>query len=260
MLPLSKEEKAALEASESPTSTWDDSARLFRGCLYGDFGSGKTSLAMKIVQALDAFPALIITTDSAWTVLQKHPEYEGLIDRRPYEGYTQMRVIAKAHYEGLEPYAKYKSIVWDTVSTGVTNTIDRLVIGKKYSDQRDPDVASWTHYNLASSKLREVIEVLNQSNLHVIYNAHVRDPSEDDRKKKRFAIRPDMPWSCFSVVAREVGMIGWLYKEKSGSERLIQLEGTLTETAKSQIPGIEEKTYKQNDIPQLIQNWRKGNN
>jgi hypothetical protein len=104
--------------------------------------------------------------------------------------------------------------------------------------------------------LREIVYALNKTNLDVVYTAHVREPTDLDRKKKKFAIRPSGPEKCFEVLAQEVNLIGWLYKEDRGNERLISFEGTNLQTGKSQISTIEERTYKVAEIPELIRKWK----
>ena len=231
--------------------------KLLRAMLYGDFGSGKTTLAGQIIKALDC-KFMIFNTDSSWVVLQKDPEVAKLIDRRALTGFKQLKVFARAHSEGIEPFCNYGVILIDTLSTGVYNLLRDYVSLKKYTDQRDPDVESWTHYNLVRAKTRELIQQLNQSGLHVIYTAHHTEPSEAEKKDriiKSYGIRPGIPEKTFNVIAQEVQMMGWLHKDEGQRDRLIQLAGTLRVVAKCQIPGIDEKTYKVTQIPELIKKW-----
>lgn len=248
---------AALEASTQPVSLTDELPPL-RAMLYGSYGQGKTTLAVRIAQALGGRTALV-TTDSAWTVVYKEPE-EVLktIDRIPYQGFSHVQAIAEAHDEDIAPYNGYNTLIWDTVSTGndqvLRNLVDQKNFGAKH--QLDPLVEGWPHYRIAARLLRDTIIVLNKSKLNIIYIGHVRDPSENDKEKKRFAIRANMPQACYDVLAQEVNLIGWLHKEKRGSRYLIQTEGTLTEEAKSQIPTIPQTVLEVEEIPKLITQWR----
>src|SRR6185503_14918733 len=134
-----------------------------------------------------------------------------------------------------------------------------LVNAAKFSDQRHPELESWSHYNLMRAKALEMIEELNQSNLNIIFLAHDQDPSTQEKEKdvvKKFAARPNMPEKTFNIFAGEVSLVGWLSKEGDRAQRKISFEGTLRRMAKSQIPGIDEKTYLTDEIPNLVKKWQ----
>lgn len=232
-----------------------DERRLFRSLFYGDPGSGKTSLAMECVKVLGGETALI-TTDSAWTViLSESQEFLDTIHRLPFSGFSQITTFLDARDQGIEPYAKCTNLVWDTVSTGVDHVMRNLVDQLPYDAkaQSHPLVEGWPHYRIAERALLDTILRVNKTDLNVIYTAHIRDPTEADTKKRRFAIRPNMPQASYNVVAREVSMIGWMYVDK-GKHR-IQTAPTKTETAKSQIPTIPQSDLAVEDIPTLLRKW-----
>lgn len=200
----------------------------------------------------------LVSTDSAWTVLLNNSDTAANVIKFDFDGLAQIRAIAQANIEGIEPFCNYKSLLWDTASTGCNNVLRKLVAGKPLDSkhQIDPTVEGWPHYRMLECAVRDTVEVLNKSNLHIIYTAHLRDPNDNDKAKKRFAIRPAMPEGSYKAIAQEVNFIGWLYQEKAGDKaRKIQLEGTLQETAKSQIPTIPQGTYLTSQIPELVQKW-----
>lgn len=219
--------------------------------IYGEPGSGKTDLAGRLI-AQSGKPAALISSDSAWVTLLKNPKAAELTTRYPYSGFSQVRAIAQAAIEGIEPYCNYGTLVWDTLSTSIEWTLGKLVQSKKFRDQIDSEAASWTHYNLVQRALGPVVDDLNKAPFDVIYLSHVRQPNEQDAKKQIFAIRPNTPEACFRQVAGEVQLIGWLNKEKTGGKRVLQVEGTNTTTAKSQIFSIPEGKYPVEEIPALI--------
>jgi AAA domain len=230
----------------------DQERRLLRALFYGDFGSGKSTLALHLVEN----KAIWITTDSAWVVIYKYPELMARVTRFPFEGFSQIRSIVQAHKEGIEPWCTYDTLIWDTFTTSIETSLRNLVASKQYNDQRDPEVESWTHYNIVSKKLRETVDTLSKSNLNIIYTGHIRDPNDQDKQKKRFAIRANAPEASYNIVAREVSLIGWLYKDDRGSKKRIQFEGTLREQAKSQISTIQETVYNLDQIPELVRQWK----
>ena len=236
--------------------------KLLRALFYGEPGMGKTSIAAHLIEDRGC----IVTTDSSWTVIQKHPDIAEKIDRFEFEGLSQIEAIAQANAEGIEPYASYDTLIWDTASTGV-NTLLRT-LNERFIEDRGKlvprpankpvgvDTESWAHYRTAERLLTDTIAVLNKSKLNIIYLAHLRQPNQQDTEKGKFAIRPAMPEACFKVLYQEVQLLGWLYKESAESPRKVQLAGSNKETAKVQLPGIEEKTYLVAELPELIRKWK----
>lgn len=238
-----------------------DDTRLFRGCLYGDFGMGKTTLAGNIAKVIGG-PVCLIHTDSAWTVLQRDEEFASRITRYPFDSLPQIRMIVQAHMEGIEPFASYKTIIWDTFTTSIDRVLRDLVAKKPETGGKHPDptLEAYIHYRLAANSLKDTVDLLKQSDLNVIYTGHVRTPTDADQNKSKFAIRPNSPEASYNVVGQEVNLIGWLTKEKVGGkfQRKIQTSGTTTETAKSQIPTIPEAILDQSQIPELVEKWIRG--
>jgi len=249
--------KDALSSLCQPMSLAEEK-RLLRILFYGDPGVGKTSLIFEIIRRLGGKTALL-TTDSAWTVLFKDQfnDIRDSIDRYPFAGFSQVKAIIEARKEGIEPYASYEHFVLDTVSTGVDTVMRKLVDtvkDPKVKAQQPHDlVEGWPHYRITERALLDTVNELNRTDLNVFYTAHIRDPNDNDKAKKRFAIRPNMPQASYNVVSREVSLIGWLHVEKG--KYLIQTQPTLTETAKSQIATIPQSILEVDQIPELVEKW-----
>ena len=235
------------------SSTVSNEKRLLRALFYGDFGSGKSTTALKCVED----KGIWVTTDSAWVVIDKYPELQDKITRFPFTGFSQIRSFCEAKAEGIEPWASADTLIWDTFTGSIESTlnffIDTLPV---FNDQRHPEVPSWTHYGLIQRKLRETIDVLSKSQYNVIYLGHNRDPNEQDKLSGKFASRPNAPEASYNIVAREVQLLGWLFKEAKGSQKKIQFEGTTRQSAKSQVSTINETTYLLEQVPELIKKWK----
>lgn len=255
---MDKDILAELDKLGQPASALDQPKKL-RALFYGDPGAGKTTLAAQLIEK----KACLIHADSAWIVVQKYPEIAKNIIPYPFDNFKQVRAIVEAHNEGIEPYASFDTLIWDTVSVSVKLMLRDLVSGKgdkkglKFPTQQvHESVEAWPHYNIIEKALMETIKVLNRSDLNIIYTTHIKEPNEQDLKKKKFAIRPDMPEACFKAVAREVQIIGWMHQENKDGPRLMQTIGTLTETAKCQIPTLEQGIHKISEVKNAILRWK----
>lgn len=257
MDPLTSQELEFLRDMGGPKSM-ADIRKLIRMYVYGDPGVGKTDLIAKICLELGLKP-LWVWTDSGYSTVLKYPELAERTWFIPFESLSQVRMMAQANFEGIEPFCNYDALVWDTTSTAINNVLRNLVKLKKFpKEQPDPSVEGWPHYRMAEANMKDTVEVLSKSSMHIFYSAHIREPSDKDQQKKKFAIRPAGPEACYRTVAQEANLIGWLYKEKQpgqAGERLIQFEPTLTETAKTQVPTITETTHKVKLVPELISKY-----
>jgi len=226
--------------------------KLLRAMFYGDPGAGKTTLACHLVRNRGA----LVSSDSAWVVLHKYPEVAKKIVRYPFGNFRQVRAIVKGHREGIEPYRTYDTLVWDTASTAIQIMLRGAVDANKFATQQiHPSVEAWAHYRIIERALVETIEELNRSDLNIIYLAHVKDPSEADKEKQRFYIRPNMPEACFRAIHQETQVLGWLHKENQSGKRQIQLAGTMKVAAKSQISTLPEATYTTQEVITNLQEW-----
>jgi hypothetical protein len=256
--PLDPGRLEKLKEMGSQPSVADDT-RLVRACFYGDLGVGKTTLAGRIAKVIGG-PVCLINTDSAWTILQRDEELASRITRYKYDSQPQVRMIIQAHIEGIEPFASFRTIIWDTFTTSVDRSLRDLVRLKPETggNHPDPSLEAYKHYRMSANSTKDTVDLLAESDLNVIYTGHVRQPTDKDKNDGKFAIRPNSPEANYNVVGQEVNLIGWLFKEKLPGgkfSRKIQTSGTTTETAKSQIPTIPEAILDQDRIPELIEKW-----
>lgn len=250
-----QEKLEALAKELSPVSVSDADFK-FRGILYGDFGQGKTDLGAKIADALcDRF--LLVYADSAWTTVLKYPNISTKMDKLPFGGLSQIDTILSAHAAGIEPYCHYQALMWDTASTSADTVLRNYVRVKGNSSKMEVNrrgLEEYDHYRWLELGFRELIPKLRDSDLHIIYTAHKRDPKQKDLEEGKTAIRPAFPEATFNVLARESNMVGHVFATNK-LEYKIQLNGNSEVRAKCQIPGIEQRTYNTNEIPTLLQKW-----
>lgn len=238
----------ALNAGVQPMGILDQK-RLLRAMFYADTGVGKTSLAAHLVEN----KGIAVTSDSAWSVVGRYPEIASKWDRVPFMGFSQIRSIAEAHSEGIDKWCEYDTLLWDPTSASVKSML------RANATKNGRPVEEWPDYNVVEKYLTDTIEALNKSKLNVIYTAHIRFPNDKgDAEKGLYAVRPNMPEACYNVVAREVQLIGYMFRNDVGERRKIQFEPTKRITAKTQIPTIAEGVYDANKVPAMIREWKNG--
>lgn len=234
-----------LNTTVQPMSVLEHERKL-RAMFYADAGMGKTSLAVHLVENR----GLAVTNDSAWSVIERYPDIAPKWDRVRFDGFSQIRSIVEAHAAGKERWAEYDTLLWDPCSASVNKMLRAVSTAKRR------EVEEWPDYRLVERYLIDTIDVLNASNLNIIYTAHVRFPNDNDAKKDMYAIRPNMPEASYFAIAREVQLIGYMFRENVGDKRKIQFQPTKRITAKTQIPTIDEGIYDADVIPELIRKWK----
>lgn len=210
---------------------------------------GKTSLACRLVENR----GLTLTADSNWVVIDRYPDISPKWERRPYGGFSQIEAIVEAHEEGIKPWCDFDTILWDPCSQAVN--IEQRRAAKVFGRE----VEEWPDYRITANRLSDIIQLLNKSSFNVILTAHLRFPNDKDAEKGLYAVRPNMPEACYNIVAREVQLIGYMFRDDVGEKRKIQFQPTKRVTAKSQIPTIPEGVYNAEDVPALVRKWKYGN-
>lgn len=232
-----------------------EGTRYLRALFYGDFSVGKTDLGVKCLHAIGCKKILAITSDSAWVTWLKYPEIADTIERVEFEGYSQVRTMMEARAAGIEPYASYDGMLFDTFSTAHTNVLGNIVEQKTFDDQKHPEAPGWTTYNVGTIGAKKVISAIRKSGLHVVYTAHLREPSEQDKTANKLMSRANIPEQTYRAIAQEVNLIGMLSKAKTGSDRTIQVDMTNRVAAKNLLNTLTQPSYNVNQIPDLIREW-----
>lgn len=247
LIKLIKESPPPVKSSEG--------VRFLRALLYGDFSVGKTDLAVKMLYEIGCRKILAVTSDSAWVTWLKYPEISDCIERVEFVGYSQVQAMMAARAAGMAPYSEYDGMLFDTFSTAHTNVLSSIVDQKTFADQQHPESPGWTTYNVGTTGAKKTISALRRSNLHIVYTAHLREPSETETKANKLQSRANIPEQAYKALAQEVNLIGLLSKERAGGERSIQVDMTNRVAAKNLISTLTQPKYNVNDVPKLIREW-----
>jgi hypothetical protein len=217
-------EKTKLLAALKDIEANSQDNRWYRGLVYGDTKSGKTTLAARVAKENDKL--YHIASDSGWTSATEDPHnvIEASVLSVPYVGLSQIWAVGTAIQDGeLET----DWVLLDTFSAMVEKDQDK-VANKwegKAPGERDPDLANFASsvhdvslYNVSRNRWRDALTPLLEAPVHIMFVCHMREPSfmnAEDSKSK-----PNLPNQVFQVVSRECHVVTCLIKDKRKGREL----------------------------------------
>jgi hypothetical protein len=239
---------------------------LYKGVLYGEFGTRKTTTALRCMQN----KAVLLHADRGWQVIHNHPD-EFSLDRVvpvEYQGLSQVKAIIQAIAANEPPFDGVDLIVPDTVSQMQEEYIDFLLANTKYTGNfrekavpnpgvknfEATEIPGMPDYHLARNKMRPVITALVKAPVNVIFLAHVREPGPMERSAGKLERRPNVTEALYKVIARDATFIGYMTKTKGDFN--IDFEPKNTQSAKSQIPSLTDNKILASDLPEHLNKWR----
>lgn len=245
---------------------------IFNGVLYGEFGTRKTTTALRCSRKR----AILLHADRGWNVIRNHPDEftkENVIPLK-YEGLSQVKAIVEAVVENQNPFNDVDLIVLDTISQMQENYIDWLnenfqifgrekavpLPGRKGTDGRplgEVSITGLPDYHLTRNKMRPIIEALVVAPVDVVFLAHVREPSPIEISKGKLEKRPNVTEAVYKLLGRDATFIGHMEKSNKG-EFTTDFEPKKTLSAKSQIPVLTDKKIATDKLPQILWDWKEG--
>lgn len=258
--------QAALDATEPyiPSGTMPYANH----CLYGEFGSGKTVLAAKLIRRRGLF----IVTDDNWVVLKDWPELFDKIELVDYNGPSHLKAIGLAVQEGQPKYKEFDLLCIDTVSQGGDNYIDFVLenytpSSAKFRDKmtlnnkglpydNTIETPGQSDYHNLSLAMRPAIDELANAPIDVVFNCHLRLPgpmaTEADNKQ-----RPALTNAVYLALGRRVQTMAYMERTGRTEEPKISFKSTGARIAKSQIRALDGHEFNSSDeVVKIIQDWK----
>jgi hypothetical protein len=229
----------------------EEVSRLARLLLFGGKYNGKTTALCKIIKALN-HKAIVVTADSAWSTYQDS-RWIDCFTRVQWDGFKLLHTLA----DGIinkQPGYDFDWLLVDPISSGVNEWMGHTVKARKFKDQRDPDVPSWTHFGLLLFEMRELMEKFKKLPCHVAFTTHFVDRETEANVK-----RSNLPMETYNTIADAgTNLIGWCFRDKtSTADFKVQVEPSPLVIAGTQIPDIPLGTYHQDKFVELVVNWLK---
>lgn len=244
--------------------------RRHRALYFGSIGVGKTVLAVRTALALGP-KCLYIPTEPGDETLWDWPELVERTTVMDYGGINMLGEMATAYREGQFP--EHATIVIDTVDELTEIMLDDLVIGYKPSKDTRPvaeprpgtrlrrlEVAGTDDYRFLRDGLRPAIRELTRLPVHLIFTAHVREPTWADENKKKTlgtplpALRADLPTQTYRLISKYVGIMGHVTRKGDKREVSFRTDST-KEEVKSRIRELDNKVVNADELPDIIRAW-----
>lgn len=268
MPPPRKRPTAEIEAALDETVVDSDGPRRVKGCLYGEFGTWKTSTAAQTAKE----HGTLIATDNGWQALRNLPSLDGsgtLLDNYEimlYSGLSQLTAIAERVIDGK--FRDSDTLILDTTSQMQEEyldfILDKVDYGGKYREKANVEAAYKEEigkvevpvpvdYHLVRNKMRPVLKSLIKADIDVWFLCHVRDPSLMDKSSMK---RPSLTEAVYKVVARECNLVGYMTKSNREAEAKVTFAPSPLVSAKSQIGPLRDKELTASEFVTIIKDWK----
>lgn len=225
----------------------------FIGMLYGEPGTGKTTLAVGLAHKLsDGGKVLYLDSADGWVSLENIPSLMKNVVRLPFERYQDMPQLAAAL---RDPDSKRPAVLkgvnvvvldeLSSIANDVLDTVLRERLGTR-GDEIPDQTAEWQDYFPQKELVRKAIIQLHEvPNLHVILVAHAKEKI-DHRKVK--VMKPDFPDKLLGELQKLMHVTAYVSAtttNKGGQvqyTRQVQSQPSLLVSAKSRIGNLPFQT------------------
>lgn len=246
----------------------DTSNVTFKGLLYGDPGTTKTTLGASIGNKV----LFVVADPDGYQSLLNHPEL-GLGSRvRPirYTGVSQLEALADVFVTGGTKFDEYDTVMLDTMSN--IASLDRDVVTKvkmqKKGDAFQWEDQQWPIYNENTLRVTTALLKLMLAPINVVMTAHAIEREVNGRQQTRPKFSPEI----FASISGQCSMIAYMTANEGGVDsdgtvaykRKIQYHPTRSIVAKTRIGGLpvsEDLDYNSGDVlnsrlRQIVEAWR----
>jgi hypothetical protein len=237
-----------------------DVPRFYKGFHYGEYGTAKTVTAGKLSRT----KFLVVVTDNGWTSFDNHPDLVDRFDIVPYDGLSQLAALAEWSYEADFPY---DLVHLDTVSQMQEEYLDFLLDEISWSQNfREKsqakrkgaeivEVPGRADYHVTRNKMRVPIKALIKAPVDVVFSAHLREPTDDEKQKGILIRRPTLTSTVYSLIAREASVMA-LFERTKEKGISIKCETDKKQVAKSRIKSLDNRTVSVDEFVNSIHAWK----
>lgn len=164
------------------TNPMDELVPNFLGLIYGNSGTGKSVLALRLAQKITPPGKEIVFVDSneGWVSVLNHPiALRNRVRRVEYAGYTQLQTVEEAIRVGAPGWDNVGCIVLDEFTTMVQNDLYQITMNRANTpegirDGKDAYAPVWPDMRTSTHKANIIEQALLNLDMHVILVGHER--------------------------------------------------------------------------------------
>lgn len=238
-----------------------DKATYINALIYGDWGVGKTTLALSSGKRT----LFVSSGDGGESVIRNLPaSVRDQVTFVQCQGFSHLKAIFTAISERMDAYVKYEMVVVDNISALCDQFLANLVANYTVNKDRHTAKPKGTgisleaegmgDYKFLASHMRSLAPVSSRSPVDVVWLAHEREPSFTDEAKGIYLTRPKMPEKASDALAEVCDLVGLLEKKKG--KRTLNFNGSDRLAAKSRISELDGKVISVDEFWPLVEKWR----
>ncbi len=228
-------------------SMMDPSKVTFKGLIYGDPGTRKTTLGASIGEKV----LFVVADPDGYQSLINHPEL-GLgtrVELVKYQGIAQLEFLAEVFTDGGTEYDRFDTIQLDTLSNIASLDLDVVTREKmkKKGDSFEWEDQQWPIYNQNTLRVRSALLKLMLSPINVVMTAHAREKKiKQSTGVERDVTMPKFSPEIFASISGFCSLIAYMTTSEGGVDSndtvryksKIQYHPTRTIVAKTRIGGL----------------------
>jgi hypothetical protein len=249
----------------------EEEASNFIGGIYGPAGHGKTTVAMKLAQAITPPESRILYcfTGQNWNSLKniKDENGEAYLMKRckkyAFENMDKLRaLIATLKRPDYRALTKIDTIVFDEYNTMFDIEVDDITVIRAADLMRekkiykDSDTPEWPDYNTAKAHMVVMMnDIMQMQDMNVIFICHPR------QNRKTFVTEPDFFDKAAQAFIRSLNSLYYLSVDEVNGKlnRKIILQGTDRLVAKNRIGGLPNEVPNIDSIVEAYKLWAPAN-
>lgn len=202
--------------------------------VYGDPGTGKTTLGGTAADFDATSPALLVDVEGGVTTLRKRKNID-VVSARSIQEIVDLHNTLKQ----TDNCGGYKTIILDSLTE--LQKLDMVLIMKEVMQARpdaDPDVPSQREWGKSTEHIRRIVRAFRDLDCNTIMTALVR---QDRDNSNTIIYSPSLPGKLYNEVPGFMDIVGYYYTDTDEDDTLVrklQVAGTRRVKAKDRTDSL----------------------
>ena len=241
----------------------------FKGMLYGPSGTGKTVLALRLMQAiLEGRPKnriVYVDTSEGWTSIRNHPGLAENVLFVPFKGYDYLETVLFAINANAGKFANVGGIILDEATKMSHRDLERVFVHRSETAKTKPEAPEWPDFYRALTRMKMLLTFIyeNAPDVNLIMVGHEKDKKNKDTGAVVFTY-PSFNPQVAEEVKGDLQLLGRVTAKQTGRQgdaqyaREIQVHPTTLIDAKTRVSGLPVKTDAETLIAKTVEWLQRG--